>query len=193
MNRRIDLPAQVAPGPTKPEIRAIAIHKLVLRPTDHFVDVGSGSGAVAIEAAEIVNRVTAIERDPDRVQAIQKNVRANDVEAVVDVKAGEAPEQLPEAGDVMFIGGTQRLPSVLDEIRPIGIDRVLLNAARIQTATKAIEAFEERNLLTDVLTLRIDRGYQLGDGTGFKSDNPVFMVVGSTESAGEGINDGDTR
>lgn len=179
MTQQIALPHAVSPGPTKPEIRAILLQKLALHPTDHFVDVGAGSGAVSIVAGRTAERVTAIERDPDRVEAIRSNVRANDVEATIDVRKGEAPETLPDSADAVFIGGTRRFEEVLDEIRRIGARRVVLNAARLETAARAVAAFEERDLLEEVLTLRVERGYDLGGETGFRGDNPVYMIVGS--------------
>lgn len=185
MTHQIDLPDAVSPGPTKPEIRAILLQKLALLPTDHFVDVGAGTGAVSITAGRRAERVTAIERDPDRVEAIRSNVRANDVEATVEVRKGEAPESLPDSADAVFIGGTRRFEEVLDEIRQMGTRRVVLNAARLETAARAVTAFEECDLLEEVLTLRIERGYDLGGETGFRGDNPVFMIVGSAPDTAE--------
>ncbi|MFW5919461.1 MAG: ATP-binding protein, partial [Halanaeroarchaeum sp.] len=62
---RVALPRDAAPGPTKPEVRAVSLHKLALDRSDHVVDVGACTGAMTIEAAREAGRVTAIERDPD--------------------------------------------------------------------------------------------------------------------------------
>ncbi|MFP4218866.1 MAG: hypothetical protein ACLFR6_08565, partial [Salinarchaeum sp.] len=48
----LHLPAEVAPGPTKPEVRAIVLQHLALKPTDHIVDIGAGSGAISIAAGQ---------------------------------------------------------------------------------------------------------------------------------------------
>lgn len=180
MTGTISLPATVAPGPTKPEIRAIVLEKLHIQPTDHVVDVGAGSGAVSIAAGGMAERVTAIERDASRVEAIERNVAANDVPATIEVRHGEAPPALPDRADVLFIGGTQGFKGVLDAVRPMGVRTVVLNAARLETASAAIEAFRDRDLLKDVFRVQIERGYELGGETGFRSDNPVYVVVGST-------------
>ena len=179
----ISLPAAVAPGPTKPEIRAIVLEKLAIQPDDHVVDVGAGSGAVSIAAAKLANRVTAIERDASRVEAIEQNIAANDVGARIEVRHGEAPAALPAHADRLFVGGTQGFEDVLDAVRPMGVRTVVLNAARIETASAAIEAFRDRNLLENVLQVQIGRGYELAGETGFRNDNPVYVVIGSSEDS----------
>lgn len=179
MMGEISLPAAVRPGPTKPEVRAIVLQKLALRQRDHVVDVGAGSGAITIAAGQIADRVTAIERDSDRLGAIETNISANDVEATVDIRSGEAPDRLPDQADVVFIGGTRRFDAVLDEVEPMGVRRVVLTAARLQTAAHAIDAFDARGFLEETLSIQIGRGYELAGETGFRSDNPVFVIVGS--------------
>lgn len=183
MTGAIELPAEVRPGPTKPEVRAIILQKLDLRPTDHLVDVGAGSGAVSIAGAMVADRVTAIERVPDRVEAIETNVDVNELDASVDIRAGEAPDRLPDQADAVFIGGTKRFDGVLDQIGPMGVRTVVMTAARIQTAASAIDEFANREILAECLSVQIGRGYDLADETGFRSDNPVFVIVGTTGAA----------
>jgi len=47
--------------PTQPEIIAIALSKLDIKPGEVFVDIGCGSGSVSIAAAGLAKRVFAIE------------------------------------------------------------------------------------------------------------------------------------
>ncbi len=182
----IDLPAEVRPGPTKAEVRAIVLQKLDLSRSDHLVDVGAGSGAISVAAGQVADRVTAIERDPDRTAAVETNVDANEIDGTVEIRAGEAPDRLPDQADVMFIGGTKQFDEVLDEIEPMGVRRVVMTAARIQTAASAIDEFADRELLDECLSVQIGRGYDLASETGFRSDNPVFVIVGTTENAVKG-------
>jgi cobalt-precorrin-6B (C15)-methyltransferase len=44
----VSLPHDAKAGPTKPEVRAVLCSKLDLKPSDHFVEVGSCTGAVTI-------------------------------------------------------------------------------------------------------------------------------------------------
>jgi len=52
-------------SPTKSEMRSVLVEKLDFGPGDHFVEVGSCTGAVIIEAARQAGRVSALERKPE--------------------------------------------------------------------------------------------------------------------------------
>ena len=80
---RVSLPHDAKAGPTKPEVRAVLQRKLDLAWPDHFVEVGSCTGAVTIEAARRAGRVTALERKQDRLDVTERNLAANDVDADV--------------------------------------------------------------------------------------------------------------
>lgn len=175
---RISLPESTAPGPTKPAVRALALWQLDLRPTDHVVDVGAGTGAVTIEAAQVADRVTAIERDPERVAAIRTNVAASGVTDSVTVTDATAPAGLPESADAVFVGGTQNLSAVLDWVATAAPRRVVLNAARLETTVRAKAAFAERGFDPELRRIAIDRGTELAGETAIEPGRPVYMLSG---------------
>ena len=174
----VALPHDAKAGPTKPEIRAISVDKLALTPADHFVDVGSCTGAVTIEAARRAGRVTAIERKPERLAATRKNLAANDHAAEVTLREAEAPAGIPDDADAVFVGGSRNFEAVLDRVVDSDATRVVMNVSRIEVAGDAIEAFRERDLLEDVLQVQVSHGYELAGATSFNSENPVYVVVG---------------
>ncbi|MDZ7849645.1 MAG: precorrin-6Y C5,15-methyltransferase (decarboxylating) subunit CbiT [Halodesulfurarchaeum sp.] len=174
----ISLPESTAPGPTKPEIRAILLRTLDLGPADHFVDVGAGTGAVTIEAARTGARVTAIERDPGRVDAIETNLEASDCEGSVTVRNATAPDGLPDGTDAVFVGGTRQLEAVLEWVEAVTPRIVVLNAARLETATRAIEAFEKLAFDPEIRRISIGRGEDLAGETAIVPDRPVFVISG---------------
>jgi len=45
---RVSLPHDATAEPTKPEVRAVLLARLDLAPSDHFVEVGSCTGAVTV-------------------------------------------------------------------------------------------------------------------------------------------------
>jgi cobalt-precorrin-6B (C15)-methyltransferase len=182
---RLILPHDAKAGPTKPTVRAVTLDTLELRPTDHFVDVGSCTGSVTIGAARRVARVTAIERDPDRLAVTRQNLDANDYDADVTLTAAEAPDGLPTDADAMFLGGSRNFEAVLDHAIDTGVDRVVMNVARVEPAGAAIEAFRERDLLDEVRQVQVSHGYDLVGSTAFESHNPVYIVVGRRD--GEGL------
>jgi len=176
----VSLPHDAKAGPTKPEVRAVLLRKLDLAPTDHFVEVGSCTGAVTIEAARRAGRVTAIERKPDRLETTRRNLAANEGAEGVELRATEAPEGLPDDADALFLGGSRNYEAVLDRAVETGIDRVVMNVSRLEVAGAATEAFRDRGLLDEVVQFQVSHGYELAGATSFDSDNPVYMLVGGT-------------
>jgi cobalt-precorrin-6B (C15)-methyltransferase len=122
---RVALPHDAKAGPTKSEVRAVLLGKLDLGSMDHFVEIGSCTGAVTVEAARRAGRITALERKPERLAVAEKNLAANDVTADVELREAEAPEDLPEDADALFLGGSRNDEAVLDHAVATGVGRLL--------------------------------------------------------------------
>jgi cobalt-precorrin-6B (C15)-methyltransferase len=176
---RVALPHDAKAGPTKPEVRSVLLGKLGLGPEDHFVEVGSCTGAITVEAARRAGRVTALERKPERLGVTEQNLAANDIETDVTLREAEAPEGLPTDADVVFLGGSRNYEDVLDHVVEHGIDRVVMNVSRLEVAGAATAAFRDRDLLDEVVQFQVSHGYELAGATSFDSENPVYMLVGS--------------
>ena len=174
---RIALPHDAKAGPTKPEVRSVTLGKLELDGSDHFVEVGSCTGAMTIEAAPQAGRVTAIERKSERLDVTRKNLAANDIEGV-ELIDGEAPAVLPDDADAMFLGGSRNYAAVLDHAAESGVDRIVMNVSRLEIAGDAVRAFKKRDLFEEVIQLQVSTGYELAGATSFNSDNPVYVVTG---------------
>jgi cobalt-precorrin-6B (C15)-methyltransferase len=175
------LPHDAKAGPTKAEVRAVLRQKLGLDSDDHFVEVGSCTGAVTAEAARRAGRVTALERDPGRVETTRKNLDANGLGATVDVVEAEAPNGLPDGADALFIGGSRNYEAVLDYAVEKSVATVVMNVSRLEVAGAATEAFRERDLLDEVVQFQVSHGYELAGATSFDADNPVYMLVGGAD------------
>jgi len=176
---RVSLPHDAKAGPTKSEVRAVLASKLALAPSDHFVEVGSCTGAVTIEAARRAGRVTALERKGERLDVTRKNLAENDTSADVELRNAEAPEGLPDDADAVFLGGSRNYDAVLDHAVDTGVDRIIMNVSRLEVAGAATEAFRERDILEEVVQFQVSHGYELAGATSFDSQNPVYMLVGS--------------
>jgi cobalt-precorrin-6B (C15)-methyltransferase len=179
---QVSLPHDAKAGPTKPEVRAVLLEKLSLGPDDHFVEVGSCTGAVTIQAARRAGRVTALERKTSKVATTRKNLAANDAGESVTVREAEAPDGLPDDADALFLGGSRNYEGVLDHAVAAGVDRVVMNVSRLEVAGAATEAFRERDLLDEVLQFQVSHGYELAGATSFDSENPVYMLVGGADA-----------
>ena len=94
---------------TKEEVRTICIAKLDLEKDAVLYDVGAGTGSVAVEAAcqDGSIRVYAIEKNPEGIELIRKNVQKLRTDNVQIVE-GTAPEALRklEPPTHVFIGGS---------------------------------------------------------------------------------------
>ncbi|WP_246986730.1 precorrin-6Y C5,15-methyltransferase (decarboxylating) subunit CbiT [Halorientalis marina] len=184
---RVQLPRDARAGPTKAEVRAVLQSKLGLTPSDHFVEVGSCTGAVTIEAARRAGRVTALERKTERAEVTRDNLAANETDAEIELRVTEAPSGLPDDADALFLGGSRNFEGVLDHAVETGIDRVVMNVSRLEVAGDATRAFRERDLLSEVVQFQVSHGYDLAGATSFDSDNPVYMLVGGTGDDGEQV------
>ena len=174
---RVALPHDAKAGPTKPEVRSVTLGKLDLGPADHFVEVGSCTGAVTVEAARRAGRVTALERKAERLETTRKNLAANDVDGV-ELVDEEAPEGLPDEADALFLGGSRNYEAILDHAAAAGVDRVVMNVSRLEVAGDAVRAFRERDLFEEIVQVQVSTGYELAGATSFDSNNPVYVVVG---------------
>lgn len=199
-------------GPTKPEVRSVLLDKLRLDATTHFVEVGSCTGAVTIEAARAAEAVTALERKDSRAQVTARNLVANgiplaesasdvtvdrqtisdggtaavdSVPAPVTVRVEEAPDGIPETADALFLGGSRNYEAVLDRALELAVDRIVMNVARLEVAGAATEAFRDRGLLEEVIQLQVSHGYELAGATSFDAQNPVYMLIGSIAESDE--------
>ena len=93
--------------PTQPEIIAVALSKLALKPTDVFADIGCGSGSVSIAAARLVKRVYAIDDRDEAVHATSENIKECEINNVSVLK-GDAALVLGNLEiDCAFIGGSK--------------------------------------------------------------------------------------
>ncbi len=176
---RTALPHDAKAGPTKPEVRSVTLGKLELDGTDHFVEVGSCTGAMTIEAARRAGRVTAIERKPERLETTRKNLAANDIDGVELIDA-EAPDGIPEDADALFLGGSRNYAEVLAYAAETGVDRVVMNVSRLEVAGDAVRAFREHGLFQEIVQMQVSTGYELAGATSFDSDNPVYVISGGT-------------
>lgn len=167
---------------TKEEIRCVTLSKLRLQPGHTVVDVGAGTGSIAVEAACLCpqGQVYAIERKDDALALIAQNSRLFGVS--LHILPGEAVEQLatlPRFDRVVIggSGGTLREILQLCDERLSADGRVVINAITIETAYRAIESLKAMNYdELDVVSLSVARGRFVGGSTLMEGLNPVYII-----------------
>ncbi len=170
---------------TKEEVRSVTLCKLRLRPGDTVVDVGAGTGSIAIEAARLCpqGKVYAIERQAEALSLIEQNSRRFGVK--LQILPGEATARLPELTgfDRVVVGGsggTLREILQLCDQRLLAQGRVVVNAITIETVFRAVETLKTLQYdQLDVVSLSVARGRLLGNSTLMEALNQVYIISAS--------------
>ena len=189
------LPARRAPGfpddafirgevpMTKQEVRAAALAKLAVRPTDTLWDVGAGTGSVSVELALAAPRgqVYAVECAPDACALIRQN-REKFHAYNLSLIEGAAPQVLADlpAPDAVFIGGTKgSMAEVVDAALAKNPNaRLCISAIALETLSAAIAALAAHGQTTEVTQLAVSRTRPAGKLHLLMANNPIFLITG---------------
>ena len=171
---------------TKQEVRAAALGKLAVRPTDTVWDVGAGTGSVSVELALSARqgRAYAVECREEACALIRANRERFGAWnlTLVEGKAPEALAALPTP-DAVFIGGTKgNLEAVLDTVLGKNPNaRVCVSAIALETLSAAVAALTARGLTAEVTQIGVSRTKTAGTPHLLTANNPVFLI--SAEAA----------
>lgn len=164
---------------TKSETRSLILARLGPGRGDLIWDVGAGSGSVAIECARLGAAVVAIERDPESLARIQRNVEQHGV--YVDVVEGEAPtalRDLPEP-DAVFIGGTGGGFEEIVKLAAVRARRcVVMTLIGLERVVPAGRILEDCGLVVETEFLQTSRMKGIGTMHRLVPESGVFVVVG---------------
>lgn len=186
---------------TKGPARACSVAALRLTPDAVLWDVGAGCGSVGIEALALMprGRVFAVERDPERHQAIKENIRRSGAWLVKAVK-GEAPEAfvgLPDP-DRVFVGGSlgngisqshakskHGAPGALAEacrrLKPGG--RIVANTVLLGSLHAALDHFKAFGWPVEVTQVQAGASAPLAGDLRLAAQNPIFIVAADKPSS----------
>ena len=168
---------------TKQEVRAAALAKLAVTPTDVLWDVGAGTGSVSVELALAApeGQVYAIECEPEACVLIRGN-RQKFSAWNLQLVEGRAPEALAglPAPDAVFIGGTK---GGMERIVDLALSknenaRVCISAIAVETLSAAITALTRHGLEASVTQLAVSRTKPAGALHLLMANNPTFLITG---------------
>ena len=172
---------------TKEAVRALALERLELPCYGHLIDVGAGTGSVALEAALRFPdlQVTAIERNPAALELISENRQRLGCHNVAII-AGVAPLPNTAAADAIFIGGsgghlTELIDWALMMLNPGGrlvLTFILLNNLHDALGYLDGLAYKPTRSISqlDCVQLQLSTLTPLGSGHYFKPNNPTYLI-----------------
>lgn len=168
---------------TKECIRHESIIRLDPHEGDFILDVGGGTGSVAIETAALDPslKVVTIEKDPAAAALIRRNIEKSHL-LNVSVMEGDAADMIPdiECPDRVFIGGSGgRLSDIISALagKRKGI-RYVVTAVSLETMDEVRQITEKADA-EDVRALQISVSdiETVGDHHMFRSNNPVTIFT----------------
>ncbi|MSS27415.1 precorrin-6y C5,15-methyltransferase (decarboxylating) subunit CbiE [Desulfovibrio sp. PG-178-WT-4] len=177
---------------TKKPVRAAALSLLRVGPRHVVWDIGSGSGAVALEAAVLAHegRVVAVERSAGRAMSIQENRRRFGA-AILDVCLGQAPECLPSLPDPqrVFIGGglsgedaEDILGHVCHRLPPGG--RLVASCVLLDTFCLCRRFLEGLGWPLEIMQVQASEARELAGDLHLAALNPVFLLAAQKPASG---------
>jgi len=168
---------------TQAEVRALALAQLDVQPGSVVWDIGAGSGAVAIEAAQLATggMVYAIETDVADYHLIVANAQTFGVKNLTPIH-GLAPavfDGLP-APDAVFVGGIRQeaarlLDAAFKAMRPGG--RLVVNIASLEGLGAVYQALKEIASPVQAMLVNIARGTEQLETLRFEALNPTFLLT----------------
>ncbi len=168
---------------TKEEVRWLSLLKLRIAPGDTVLDIGAGTGSVAIGAARLASEgtVTAVEKNPEAAALIRANAERLGV-GNLRILEGAAPEVLEglEGFDSIFIGGSSgemaRLIAWSAARLPAG-GRLVVNTVTVENGAEALRQIRQGAFESiEVVQVSVARGRQAGGVTLWEAQNPVMIL-----------------
>lgn len=172
-------------GPTQPEVMAVSLAKLGIRPGDTVADIGCGTGTVTAEMAKQTGEtgiVYGIDRRAAAMDCMQESCGRY---PQVRTFAGEAldffrTEHLPV--DCAFFGGSRDLSALLTTLNAEGCRSIVVNAVLLETAVEAVHTMKTLEIFREAVHLQLSRSHELTGRIMFQPINPVYIIHGGHES-----------
>lgn len=173
---------------TKEEIRSVSLSKLRLCTKDIVIDIGAGTGSMAIEIALKARKgkVFAIEQNNEAVELIHKNKEFFGVKnlEVIYGRAPDALENLPKI-DKVFVGGTggniKTIFNWMDKAL-VSKGRVVLNFITIENLYQSMTELQSRSYEDmEVTQLSVSKGRKISNITMMQGQNPIYIISARKE------------
>ena len=165
---------------TKQEIRQISIGKLRLSEGDVLLDLGCGTGSVAVSAAYLSPKIKvfAVDKNPEAIRLTKENALKHKCENVICVRAdildyintGEF-----ERPSHAFIGGSGgRLLEIVKRLKEINPEIVIVvNAITLETISACTQLLSPEG---EAVFVQVDRSRNVGSTKMMISENRIMIA-----------------
>ncbi|AJA47364.1 putative cobalt-precorrin-6B C(15)-methyltransferase (decarboxylating) [Clostridium pasteurianum DSM 525 = ATCC 6013] len=167
---------------TKEEIRILSISKLNLEKDFKVLDVGAGTGSVSVQMSKVCyeGHITAIEKDIEAIDLIEKNkekFNAHNI-SIVEGEALEVENNINEKFDAVFIGGSGGdIESIIKRYgEKLKLQKnMVLNFITIDNVYRAMHTLKNLEYDVDLIQVSVNRGK--GKSCMLVANNPIFILT----------------
>ena len=172
--------AALAGGPTQDEIMAVSLLKMGITGNDTVLDLGCGTGKIAIAAAARAKRVYAVDRRPEAIAFARKAAEiagAGNIEFFL----GEAADFLATSpvADCAFVGGSRQIDTILPVLAGKVRRTIVVNAVLVSTLSTVTDTMQALGIFREAVQVQVSRSHPLGKSVMFRPIDPVYIIVGA--------------
>lgn len=165
---------------TKEEVRILSISKLELKNNYNTLDVGSGTGSIAVQMSKICTNgtVTAIEINDDALSVLYKNKQKFNCNNMSVLKGDAANMDISGEFDSIFIGGSKgKIEPIIKKytLKLKKNGKIVLNFITINNVYTAMKTLKELNFHVECSQISVSK--TKGESYMLFSNNPIFIVV----------------
>ncbi len=171
---------KLAGGPTAPEIIAVSLQKLGIRPGETAADIGCGTGSVTKEMAKTAGYVYAIDRRKEAIECTKETCAGTNIE-IIRAEALEFLASSPRHIDCAFLGGSRDMEQIITHLVSNATRSIVVNAVLLETAAGAIHTMKQLGIFKDAAHIQISHSYELTGRTMFKPANPIYIIHGEQQ------------
>lgn len=167
---------------TKEEVRILSIAKLELQEEFSVLDIGAGSGSVAVQMSKICpkGKVTAVEMASEALEVLYKNKEKFNCEnmKIIEGEALEVESEIKDSFHAIFIGGSGG--NIEEIIRKYSLKlkekgKMVLNFITIDNLYKAMKTLKELNYEVQCTQVAVSK--TKGKSSMLFANNPIFIVT----------------
>lgn len=166
---------------TKEEIREVVVCKLKLTENAIVYDIGSGTGAVAVEIAEQSESICvyAVEQKEEGINLIQQNkekFRIPNIE-IIQGKAPDCLKELPIPTHAFIGGSGGRLKEILKALyQKNSAMRVVLTSISLETIGEITTIIKKMPIIDEeIIQLQVSRSKKVKNYHLMQAENPIYI------------------